>query len=116
MNGSAGGIMKHNSTNLSLALLHTENGRLSNRATPSPQFLAPVLIGFAPADISRIRFHNALKQDILARLARVAYALEHVPRRVLRHPNLLGKLQGGDAFALGEKEIDGHEPFLERNV
>jgi len=57
---------------------------------------------------------NAPEKLPLVLLVSLADAMCHEPRRLLSHANMLGQLHGRNALAGGRKQINGDEPFPQR--
>ena len=66
-----------------------------------------------PADPSFVRFNPSEKLPLVL-LVSLTDAMRHEPCRLLRHANVLGELHGRNPLAGGRKQIDGNEPFAER--
>src|SRR5208282_1003089 len=101
----------------SAALPDAQHGSLTDTATPSPQFLVFVLVGFLPSDVALVYFDDAAQLvKVVVRATRFAETLQHEPCRLLSNANLFSELQTGNALACGYEQVHRIEPLVQRDV
>ena len=99
----------------SAALAHAKNRRLADRPASGLEFLGLVLVRLFPANIGFVDFDDAL-QHFELRSARLAQPMKDEPSRLLRDPDFLGELHGGNALARRHKQIHRVNPLVQRNM
>ena len=96
-------------------LAHPQHGSLADRAAPSVELLALVLVGFLAANIHLVDFDEPA-QDGRVIAAGFAEPLKHEPRGLLRDPDLLRQLKAGNALSGRHQQIHGVEPLVQRDM
>jgi len=74
-----------------------------------------MLVSFFAAEVGFVDFDYAL-QLLQLTAASLAETVEHKPRGLLRNPNLLRQLHGGNPLTSGQKQVHRIEPFVQWDV
>ena len=98
-----------------IALAHSEDGLLSDRAAPLFQLLIFMLRVFQTAYKSLINLNDATQLvDVFP--AGFAETLQHEPRRLLSDTNLFGKLHRTDALAGRDEQVHRVNPLVKGHM
>ncbi len=97
------------------AFPHPHDSTLADAATPCPQFLVFVLVGFLPSDEHFVNFNHALQLLQLAS-ARLPQPMQDEPCGLLCDSDFLRQLERTDALAGGHKQVHRIKPFVQRNM
>ena len=94
-------------------LLRPEDGDLPDRPPAKAELLRGVSALLPASEIGGVRLDDVLEQPVRVHGLRAGRtnALEHEPRRLLRHADVHGKLDRGDPLAGGDDPVEGVEPF-----
>ena len=100
---------------IGLAILRTHHHRLAGRAaSESLAALGLRHILLTTANVGFIHFNRTVERSVAFRSPRFPNAMQHEPRRRLRHANVALQLHAGDRLQAGETQIDGDDPLAER--
>jgi hypothetical protein len=118
LNRAGLGIREDNGLYVATTFAHAKHSGLPSAASASMEFLALVLVLFLAAKIRLVGFNDARQQaaTIRAIAARLADALKHEPRRLLRDAEFLADLHGRNALARRRYQVHGVQPFIQGDV
>ena len=77
-------------------------------------FLGFVLVLLPAAEVHLIQLNLSSQCRRIVLMEQCSYLMQNVPSGLLRDGQITGQLMRGYAFLVAADEIDGHEPFLQR--
>ena len=98
------------------AIPDARDGHLADRAPASAELLGAVLVPLFAAHERLVRLDRPAKPARRLVRPRVPDAVQHEPRGLLRHLEIVLELHGRHALEAGDDVVDGHRPLAEPDI